>query len=82
MVFTKHDQFLRNVAMHISDYPNEYPERNVSEVAEKLFQEHYLNPLGDDIRYVQLKSPIRVKCQKCSMLMFFGRNAHAKYSLR
>ena len=77
VVFTKHDQFLRNVEMHLSDYPNEYPDSNVSQVAEKQFQEHYLHPLGDDIRFVKLESGFRVKCQDC-MLMFFGRNAPAE----
>jgi hypothetical protein len=62
VVFTKHDQFLRNVEIHLSDYPNEYLDTNVSEVAEKQFQEHYLRPLGDDTRFVQLKSGFRVKC--------------------
>jgi hypothetical protein len=62
VVFTKHDQFLRNVEMHLSDYPNEYPDSNVSEVAEKQFQEHYLHPLGDDIIFVQLESGFRVIC--------------------
>jgi len=52
VVFTKHDQFLRNVEMLLSDYPNEYPDSNVSEVAEKQFREHYLDPLGDNIRFV------------------------------
>jgi hypothetical protein len=55
-VFTKYDQFLLNVEMHLVDYPNEYPDSNVSEVAEKQFQEHYLCPLGNDIRYVRLES--------------------------
>ena len=76
-VFTKYDQFLRNVALHLFDYPNEYPDSDVSEVAEKRFQERYLHPLGDGIRFVRLQSRFRVKYQEC-MLMFFGRNAHAK----
>jgi hypothetical protein len=52
VVFTKHDQFLRNVEMHLSDFPTGYLDSNVSEVAEKQFQEHYLHPLGDDIIFV------------------------------
>jgi hypothetical protein len=80
-VFTKYDQFLRNVEMHLVDYPNEhYPDSNVSEVAEKQFQEHYLCPLGDDVRYVRLESGFRVKCLGYG-LMFLGRNAQAKYAL-
>ena len=76
-VFTKHDQYLINVAMHLSDYPNEYPGANISEVADKLFQERYMLPLGNDIRFVRLERGFSVKCQEC-MLMFFGRNAYAK----
>ena len=59
VVFTKYDQLLNNIAMHMDDYPNSYPDRSESEVAAlavKLFQEHYIHPLGDDIRYVQLES--------------------------
>ena len=60
--------------MHLLDYPSEFPDANVSEVAEMQFQEHYLRPLGDDVRYVQLMSGSTVICQ-CHMLMLFGRNA-------
>ena len=81
VVFTKHDQFLLNVEMHMSDYPNRYPDSNVSEVAEKIFQEHYMRPLSNGITFVCLKSGYRVKCLE-SMLMSISRNAHAKYSLR
>ena len=57
--------------MRLDDYPKEYPpDSNVSEVAEKLFQKHYLHPLGDDIRFVRLASVYRAKCHEC-VLMFF-----------
>ena len=56
VVFTKYDQFLRNVEMHLFDYPEEYPDSDVSEVAKKQFREHYLDPLGDNIKYVRLES--------------------------
>jgi hypothetical protein len=69
VVFTKYDQFLRNVEMHVADYPNEYPDSNVSEVAEKQFQEHYLHPLGGNVRFVQLESGFRANCHGY-MLMF------------
>ena len=62
-MFTKYDQFLRNVGMHLADYPDEYPDGSVSEVAEKLSQEYYLHPLGDDFGYVRLESGFRVNCQ-------------------
>ncbi|KAF8264565.1 hypothetical protein EI94DRAFT_1805659 [Lactarius quietus] len=52
-VFTKYDQFLRNVKIHLEDYGN--PGDIVSDVAEKQFQEHYLQPLGDCVRCVRLE---------------------------
>ena len=73
-VFTKYDQFLRNVKMDVMDNPDTYLDRSVSEVAKELFQEHYLHPLGDDVGYVQLQSKLRAICQG-QMLMLFGRNA-------
>ena len=49
--------------MHLDDYPDAYPpDSNVSEVAEKLFRERYLNPLGDGV-YVRLESGFTVTCQ-------------------
>ena len=57
-VFTKYDQFLRNVKMDVSDDPDKYVNRSVSEVAKEHFQEHYLHPLGDDVGYVQLESEL------------------------
>ena len=60
VVFTKYDQFLRNVTMDVSDDPAKYSNRSVSEVAEELFQEHYLCPLGDGIRYVRLESELQL----------------------
>jgi hypothetical protein len=60
VVFTKYDQFLHNVQMQLLDYPDDYPDGNVSEMAEKQFQEHYLGPLGNGVKYVQLKSGSRV----------------------
>ena len=61
VVFTKYDQFVRNVGMHLVDFPNEYPDSSVSEVVEEQFREHYLHPLGEDVRYVRLESEFRVK---------------------
>ena len=75
-MFTKYDQFLLNIEMNLMDYPDEYLDSNVSEVAEIKFQERYLRPLGDDVRYVRLESGFRIKCQSY-MLMFFNRNAYA-----
>ena len=67
--------------MQVSDFPNDFPDGNVSEVAEKQFEEYYLRPLGDDVKYVQLKRRLKVKCQ-CYMLMFFDRNAQKRQPLQ
>ena len=61
-MFTKYDQFRRNVEMDVSDYPDKYLDRNVSQVVEDQFQEYYLRPLGDDVRYVQLESTLHEPC--------------------
>ena len=75
VVFTKYDYFLRSVRMDMVDDPELYADRSVAEVAKERFQEHYVHPLGDDVRYVQLESELQVTCQG-HMLMFFGRNAY------
>ena len=74
-VFTKYDQFLFNVEMDVSDDPDKYLNRSVSEVAEELFQEHYVYPLGDNASYVWLESKSQA-IREGDMLMFFERNAH------
>jgi hypothetical protein len=55
-VFTKNDQFRRNVEMDMWDDPDQYPDVDVSQIVEKRFQDHYLRLLGDDVRYVRLES--------------------------
>ena len=61
--------------MDVSDDPDKYPDStSVAEVAEKRFQDHYLRPLGDDVRYVRLESEFRMRCIG-HILMCFGRNA-------
>ncbi|KAH9000680.1 hypothetical protein EDB86DRAFT_2827966 [Lactarius hatsudake] len=52
-IFTKYDQFKRNVKIDVEDYGN--PEDKVSEVAEKIFEEHYLHPLGAGVGFVRLE---------------------------
>jgi hypothetical protein len=60
VVFTKYDQFLRNVRMDVLDDPDLYPDKSVSEVAKEQFEEHYLHPLGGDVKYVRLESELQV----------------------
>ena len=61
-MFTKYDQFRRNIEMDVSDYPDKYLGSNVSQVVETQFQEYYLRPLGDDVRYVLLESMFKEPC--------------------
>ncbi|KAH9053749.1 hypothetical protein EDB87DRAFT_166464 [Lactarius vividus] len=44
------------------------PDDNVLEVAEKLFQEHYLSPLGEDIRYLRLEK-MHMQTMRCDKLI-------------
>ncbi|KAN0131046.1 hypothetical protein V8E53_011179 [Lactarius tabidus] len=67
-VFTKYDQFRRNVEIDMSDDPNQNSDSNVSQVVEERFQEHYLRPLGDDIKYVRLEKMHR-KDSHCDNLV-------------
>jgi hypothetical protein len=61
--------------MDVLDDPDKYPDStNVAQVAEKRFQDHYLRPLGDGVRYVQLESEFRVRCEG-HILIIFDRNA-------
>ena len=75
VVFTKYDQYMRNVRMDVLDDPDIYLDKSVSEVAEERFQEHYLQPLGDNVGYVRLGSKFQVIYQG-HLLIFFGRNAY------
>ena len=80
VVFTKYDQFLYNVEMDVLDDPEEYSDRSISEVAEQVFQEHYLCSLGKDIGYVRLESELQVICQG-QILMLFERNACERWPM-
>ncbi|KAN0131070.1 hypothetical protein V8E53_011203 [Lactarius tabidus] len=67
-VFTKYDQFRRNIEMDMLDDPDRYPDSNVSQVAEKRFQEYYLRPLGNGVRYVRLQK-MHMKDSCCDSLV-------------
>ena len=71
VVFTKYDQFLRNVRMDVADDPD--LDRSVSAVAKERFQENYLRPLGDDVEYVLLESELKVTviCEGHIMMLTF-----------
>ena len=54
-VFTKYDQFKRNVQMELEDHGD--PDGLGS--PERRFREHYLCHLGDGARFVKLESVFR-----------------------
>ena len=58
-VFTKYDQFLRNVKIDLEDYGNSG--ENISDAAQRVFGEHYLYHLGEGARFVRLESPFIVE---------------------
>ncbi|KAN0137755.1 hypothetical protein V8E53_004239 [Lactarius tabidus] len=68
VVFTKYDLFLFNIEMDVYDDPYRYPDGDVFRVAENRFQQHYLRPLGDDVRYVRLKK-MHMEDSRCDDLV-------------
>ena len=58
-VFTKYDQFLRNVKIHLEDFGN--PDDNILDEAMRQFNKYYLHHIGDDVRFVQLQSKFHVR---------------------
>ncbi|KAH8982351.1 hypothetical protein EDB86DRAFT_2812224 [Lactarius hatsudake] len=52
-VFTKFDQFRRNVQIHVEDFGS--PDNNALDEVEKRFQEYYIRPLGNGVRFVRLE---------------------------
>jgi len=81
-VFTKFDQFLRNVEIDIED---EDPSIGVSEgakekAAKEIFQEHFLDPLGEGVPWVRLRGEFRVKFLD-KLLMFFNSYEQARGTL-
>ena len=74
VVFTKYDQFRRNVEMDVFDYPDKYLDSNVSQVVENQFEEYYLRPLGNDVRYVRLESMLLgVMCQRHILMLLWQK---------
>ncbi|KAH8989349.1 hypothetical protein EDB86DRAFT_3197490, partial [Lactarius hatsudake] len=66
VVFTKYDQFRRNVQIHVEDFGS--PDDNVLDVEDNQFQEHYLRPLGDDITFVRLEK-MHMQNMRCDKLI-------------
>ena len=58
-VFTKYDQFLRDVKIYLEDYGN--PDDNILDEAMRQFNKYYLQHLSDDVKFVQLQSKLHVR---------------------
>ncbi|KAH8984501.1 hypothetical protein EDB86DRAFT_2810763 [Lactarius hatsudake] len=65
-VFTKFDQFRRNVQIHVEDFGS--PDNNVFDEVEKRFQEYYVRPLGNDVRFVRLEK-MNLPNMRCDKLI-------------
>ncbi|KAH9032894.1 hypothetical protein EDB85DRAFT_1165859 [Lactarius pseudohatsudake] len=66
VVFTKHDQFRRNARIYVEDFGSS--DDKVIDVMKKRFQEHYLRPLGEDVKYVRLEK-MHMKKMRCDILI-------------
>ena len=56
--------------MHLQDHPEEYLDGNAADAEDRRFKDHYLLPLGEGVRFVQVESELRAKCLGY-VLMFF-----------
>ncbi len=84
-MFTKYDQFLRNVGIDLEDRHDEDRRINVSKKAKareakKIFEEHFLGPLGEGIPWVQLRGGFRIKYPG-NILIFFDSHEQARDTL-
>ena len=70
-MFTKYDQFKRNIKMHLQDHPKEGLGDNAASVADSQFKNNYLHPLGEGARFVQLESGFRAKCLGYVLMVFW-----------
>ncbi len=84
-MFTKHDQFLRNVAIDLEDRHDEDPSIDVSKeaketAAKEIFEEHFLKPLGEGTPWVQMQGGFRIKYSG-NILIFFDSHEQERGTL-
>ncbi len=65
-VFTKYDQFKRDIKMKLED---ENRETDLDAEVEKIFDQHYLASLGGDPPFVRLESEDFVNQPTCILLI-------------
>ncbi len=76
-MFTKYDQFLRNVQIDMED---DVSEEAKEKAAKEIFEEHFLDPLGEGVRWVRLRGEFRVKFLD-KLLIFLGSYEQARGTL-
>ncbi len=84
-MFTKYDQYLRNVGIDLEDRHDQDRSIKVSKkakarAAKEIFEEHFLGPLGKDIPWVQMRGEFRIKYPG-NTLIFFGSYEQARGTL-
>jgi len=85
-VFTKYDQFLRNVGIDLEDRHDQDPSISVSKkarekAAKKIFEEHFHGPLGKGIPWVTMQGGFRIKYPG-NILIFSDSHGQARDTLR
>ncbi len=74
MLFTKYDQFLRNVEIDLEDrYEGQsinVSKEEIETAAMGIFDEHFLGPLGEGVPWVWLRGRFRIKYPG-NILIFF-----------
>ncbi len=78
-MFTKYDQFLRNVEIDMEDEDQsiDLSEEAKKKAAKEIFEEHFLDPLGKGVPWVRLRGGFRVKFLD-KLLMFFDSYEQAR----
>ena len=84
-VFTKYDQFLRNVDIDLEDLHNDNPNIDASKKAKEkaakdIFADHFLGRLGKGIPWVRLRGGFRIKYPG-SILIFVDSHEQARGKL-
>ena len=69
-VFTKYDQFKRDVKMRLEDENRETDLEVLDAEVERIFDRHYLAGLGGDPPFVRLESEDFVKQLTCIVLIY------------
>jgi len=85
VVFTKFDQFFRNVAIDLEDLHDGDPSIDLSKeaketAAKEIFEEHFLGPLSEGIPWVQMRGGFKIKYSG-NILIFFDSYEQGRVTL-